>query len=68
MFRSDVNTVLSFLQDLHNPASNLLDCSAGKKWLCCHDNKTRRSEVILELAKRSKITAIEIGGYRSLSR
>ena len=46
-----------------NPATNLLaiNSSVGKKWLSARDNKSRRSEVVLELAKRSKITSLEIG-------
>ncbi len=48
-------------QDALQPGKNLLWPSGGKKWLCAAVNRSRRAEVELELCKRARIAAIDVG-------
>ena len=43
-----------------NPASNLLSPVSGGKWLCAEGNRSRMAEVVVELAKKARITSLEI--------
>ena len=40
---------------------NLVSPTVGLQWLCRNDNKSKKAEVVLELAKLSRIKQIEIG-------
>lgn len=52
-------------EDKQNPARNLLSPGQGGKWLCAANNRSRTSEVVVELSKRAKITALEICNFGS---
>ena len=49
------------LQDSLNPSSNLLSLGSGRKWLVAKEERSRRAEVVLELSKKARLGAVEIG-------
>ena len=54
-------------QDCCNPASNLLSAGAAGKWLTAagRSGSPRSAEVLIELAKKSRITSLEICNFGS---
>lgn len=52
------------LQDSLNPSSNLLGLGSGRKWLVAREERSRKAEVVLELSKKARLGAVEIGRQR----